>query len=168
LRQEIKAVYELLQAQKEIQSELLKLGHEKRRAIVRADTGKLTNIVGREQLYVSKMNSLERKRTKLMPEVTALVSRMSGRMTLSELIESAQPEERDALNKLGRELRLMLNEQLELNSLNKKLLEDHLRYAETMISAAVGREDPLNNFYGGDGRCADDGPRKTGFFDRQI
>ncbi|MDR0952175.1 MAG: flagellar protein FlgN [Oscillospiraceae bacterium] len=168
MRQEIKEVYELLQAQKEIQTELLKLGHLKRRAIVRADTGKLTDIVGREQFYVSKMNSLERKRTKLMPELSALVSRRGGTMTLGELIDSAQPEEREALNRLGRELRLMLFEQLELNSINSKLLEDHLCYAETMISAAVGREDPLNNFYGGDGRCADDRPRKTGFFDRQI
>jgi len=59
----------------------------------------------------------------------------------------------------------LINRHKAINAENRQLIEMHLEYSETFLNLMVDSEDPLNNFYGEDGKTDQDRRRATGFFD---
>jgi hypothetical protein len=51
---------------------------------------------------------------------------------------------------------------------NRELIKTHMEYSEAVLELLVDSEDPLNNFYGMDGKAAPDKKKTTGFFDKQA
>ena len=167
MRQELKAMYDLLLEQKQVQEGLIKLSYEKRQVILNNDTARLSDIVAQEQKDIVKMNSIDKQRVRLIPGIAGALGVPEAEVTLSVIIDGAGPDERNEFFLLQKELTSLINSQLELNKMNKDLLEAHLEYADAMLSVIAEPEDPLNNFYGDDGRANND-KKPTGFIDRQI
>ena len=46
------------------------------------------------------------------------------------------------------------------NNINDELIKTHLQFVNTMITLLTPDNDPLNNYYGGDGRALDSGTTK--------
>lgn len=168
MRQELKAMHDLLLEQKSVQRQLLELSYEKNQVIIRGDTERLSEITGLEQRGVVKLRNLSKKHAKLLPALAGLLEIPENEINLSRILEKATAQEYEAFFLLQRELSGLYSSQLEINKLNAELLETHLEYTDNMLGALVGDEDPLNNFYGVDGRADSERKKSTGFFDRQI
>ena len=169
MNQSFVGILALLVQQKDIQEELLNLSYEKRQVIVRGDTDRLNEIVQIELKSLSKMNILEKKRDAELTALENVLGVPKQEISISFLIEKANVEEKNRLITLQRELAGILSAHTQLNKINQDLLNTQLDYTDVMLTEIVGVEDPLNNFYGDDGKTGTEKRRQsTGLFDKQI
>jgi flagellar biosynthesis/type III secretory pathway chaperone len=158
----------LIESVKTAQEELLNLSYEARRVILSGDTVRLSEIVNGELRALSRINAAEKKRAAQLPGVAALLGLPEGGVTVSAIAERAAPDERDAFERLQKELSGLFTAQREMNAINQDLLEAQLEYSDAMMNVITPPEDALNNFYGGDGRTSDERRESTGFIDWQA
>jgi len=165
LRQVLEELCALLTEQKNVLERMLELAREERQIIVNGESVKLEDIVRQELRELSKLGAAEKKRTALHNVIAAEFSLPAQELTVTAIAERAEPDERDAIVKLQMELIVLIRQHTSLNMENRELIKAHVEYSETMLDLMVGDEDPLNNFYGGDGKAAPDRKKTTGLFD---
>ena len=158
----------LLEEQQQIQQQLLDLSHEKKRVIIENKTERLGEIVQLELRQLAALNALEKRRLKLLLQLSPFCGVPVSDLTVGMLIERAEEQQREPLRRLQRLLVAMLREQTALNSEIKDLLEAHLEYSEVMLNLMVDSQDPLNNLYSGTGRAEDDIKIGTALFDQKT
>jgi flagellar biosynthesis/type III secretory pathway chaperone len=168
MRRPIAEMTALIEAVRAAQEELLELSYEERRVILSGDAARLAEIVSGEMRALSRINAAEKKRAALLPEVTALLGLPEADATLGAILERAEPDERDALQALQKALKGLIARQGEINAINRNMLEAQQEYTDAMMNALTPAEDPLNNFYGGDGKTTDERLKTTGFLDWKI
>ena len=168
MKQVLEELCGLLYEQKSVQEELLRLSTDKRQIIKSGDTESLNATVSRELGELSKLRNIERRRTALLPTISDELGIAPQDVTVSTVIEHADEDRKDELRALQRELLSLLNMQAEINAINQDMLKAQLEYTDAMLEVMVGSEDPLNNFYGDDGKASADKKRATGFLDAQI
>lgn len=170
MEQELNMMCELLEEHISVQTTLLELSQEKKQVIISGNTERLNEIVQLELKSLAKMNSIEKRRTALVAALSKKLDIPEAEFTVRALAERAgeSPDAR-RLTVLRGQLSMLLRQQSEQNSLNQKLLETQLEYTDTMLNLIVGPDDPLNNFYGVDGRTTDTEISKgAGIFDQEI
>jgi len=155
----------LLTEQKAALESLLELSTEERRVIIDNEPEKLEDIIRLEFKELSKLGAIEKKRAALHPEISKELGVPEGDMSVSAIAARAEPDERDTIRKLQVELTDLINRHTEMNKENRELIEAHKEYSDAVLNLLVGSEDPLNNFYGGDGKATDARKKSTGFFD---
>jgi flagellar biosynthesis/type III secretory pathway chaperone len=155
----------LLHEQKRVLETLLELSREERQVIVDGEAGKLENIVRLELRELSKLGAIEKKRAALHKTISVEFNLPEGDVTVSAIAERAEPKGRENIKKLQTELTDLIGKHTTMNMENRELIKAHLEYSEAMLELMVDTEDPLNNFYGGDGKAAPERKRTTGFFD---
>lgn len=165
MRQTLEDLYKLLLEQKQLLEVLLELSLEERRIIVSGEAPKLEEVVIKEMRSLSKLNAIEKKRLALHPAIAADIGLTEDELTVSEIAERADPEERATLRNIQVELTELLKRHKELNKENRELIEAHFEYTDAVLDLIVDFEDPLNNFYGEDGKTTSDRKKTTGFFD---
>jgi len=168
LRQVLEELAGLLREQKSVLSNMLKLSREERRIIINAETEKLENIVRLELRELSKLNAIEKKRAALHRTIAVELGLPDNNVTVSAIAGRAEADERDVIVKLQTELTALIGQHEEINMENRGLIRAHLEYSEAMLDLMVDSEDPLNNFYGGDGKAAAEKRKTTGFFDSRA
>ena len=165
MRQSLEDLYALLLEQKSLLEILLALSREERRIIIAGEADKLEGIVIKEMRELSKLNAIEKKRLALHPVIAAELSLSENDLTVSDIAGHADPNERETLKKIQVELTSLLKQHTDLNLENRELIQAHFEYSESVLDLMVEYEDPLNNFYGEDGRATPDKKKTTGFFD---
>jgi len=155
----------LLHEQKSVLTNMLELAREERQIIINAETQELENVVRLELRELSKLGTIEKKRTALHKAIAEEFSLDEGDITVSAIATRADPDERKAIVQLQTELTALISQHTEINNENRKLIRAHIEYSEAMLELVVDSEDPLNNFYGGDGKAASERKKSTGFFD---
>ena len=165
MRQTISDLCSLLIEQKSVLETMLDLAREERSIIVSGEAELLEDVVRREFRELSKLGAIEKKRLKLHVVLSAEFGLPEKDITVSAIAERADPVERVALVKLQTELRALIDKHSEINKENRQLINAHMEYSEMVMNLMVGTEDPLNNFYGGDGRAVEGKKRATAFFD---
>jgi len=165
MRKIFKELYDLLLDQKKALEHLLELSREERQIIICGEANKLEKVVRLELKELSKLGAIEKKRMALHKSIASELKLPENELTVTAIAERAEPDEREAIRKLQAELMELISEHTALNAENRELLSAHLEYSETMLDLMVGVEDPLNNFYGGDGKAAPDRKKTTGLFD---
>lgn len=162
-------MYDLLFELKKNQQELLDLSYEKRKAAHSNDTGRLNEIITQEMRYLSVMNSLEKERQNLQESMAVILNVPEKDITVSFLIEKAGGKMKERFVNIHRELNGMLKAQVEINAINKELLETQLEYTNTMLNVIIGTEDLLNNYYSEDGKASvKEVMKSSSIFDKQI
>jgi len=164
MRQVLGELMELLGEQKAVISNMLELSREERRIIMDGEAGELEGVVRRELKELSKLGAIEKKRAALHKDIAAELGLQENHVTVSAIAQRADPDEREAITKLQTELTDLIGRHTDINMENRELIKAHLEYSEAMLELLVDSEDPLNNFYGGDGRAAPDRKKSTGFF----
>ena len=155
----------LLQEQKDVLGNMLKLAKEERQIIIGGESEKLEGVIRLELKELNKLGAIEKKRLALHNVIaTELGFTEDEDITVSKIAEKAEPEERDAIKKLQAELIPIIEEHAAVNMENRDLIKAHLEYSETMLELMVDSEDPLNNMYGGDGRATPDRKKSSGFY----
>ena len=155
----------LLREQKEVLSNMLALAKEERQIIIGGKSDKLEDVIRLELKELNKLGAIEKKRLALHEIIAAELGLQGEDITVSKIAEKAQPEERETIRKLQKELIPLIEEHSSVNMENRELIKAHVEYSETMIDLMAGSEDPLNNMYGGDGRAAPERKKSTGFYD---
>ena len=165
MRQSLADLRGLLLEQKSILENMLELSQEERRIIVGGEADKLEDIVRQEMRLLSKLNAIEKRRIAMNPVISAEFGLPENDITVTAIAERAEPDERETIKSLQSELNRLLRQHTELNKENRELIKAHIEYTDAMMDIMVDSEDPLNNFYGGDGKAAQDRKKSTGFFD---
>jgi len=164
MRQTLSDLCALLLDQKKVLEGLLELSREERQIIVSGESDKLENVIRLELKELSKLGAIEKNRKELHKVIATEFGLSEQELTVSLIAERAQPEEREAIRKIQKDLTAIIEEHTAINKENRDLIKAHIEYSETMLELMVGSEDPLNNFYSGDGKAAPD-KKATGFFD---
>ena len=89
-------------------------------------------------------------------------------LNVTSIAERAEPDERETIKRLQKELTALLTQHTDMNAENRELIKAHFEYTEALMDIMVGSEDPLNNFYGGDGKASPERKKATGFFDSRA
>ena len=165
MRQVFRDLCALLTEQKSVLEGMLELSREERQIIIDGKSEKLEEIVRQELRELSKLGAIEKKRAALHKEIAAVIGVPAQGLTVSVIAGRAQPDECEAIVKLQKELTGIISRHTALNMENRELIKAHMEYSETMLDLMVGSEDPLNNFYGVDGKAAPEKKRTTGLFD---
>lgn len=169
LNETIESVCQLLTQQQQVQESLLELAREKQRVVIENDTERLTEIISGEYRLLSRMNNIEKRRVLIMAEACAETGKAAQEITVSDLIELADAEQKLRLGQIQRSLSGALKRLKEQNDTNRTLLEAQLEYTDAMLSFIGGAGDPINNFYGTDGKSSEaDVIRGSGLFDTEI
>ena len=165
MRQSLEELCGLLHEQKNLLVNMIELSREERRVIISDEAANLEGIVRQEMRELSKLNAIEKKRMALHPVISSELGMNVDEITVGSIAESAEPDERKVLREIQAELLSLIKQHTELNMENRELIKAHIEYSETMLEMMVDSEDPLNNFYGGDGKAVYDRKKSTGFFD---
>ena len=155
----------LLARQRDALESLLGLSSQERLAIISNDMGKLEEIVSLEFKELSKLGAIEKKRIALHPAIARELGLSEQDVSVSAIARNAQPDERETIQKLQTELTELIASHTKLNMENRELIKTHMEYSEAILDLLVDSEDPLNNFYGMDGKAAPEKKKTTGFFD---
>ena len=155
LKEIIDNVYALLLEQKSVQDRLYGLAQKKRDAVVKNETDKLTLIVNEEYAALSQVNKIERQRVNELGAVADTVGKPAKDITISDLLNLAEGQQKVQLATLQRELLEILTKLKAQNDENGKLVDAQLEYISVMLSVIAGPEDPLNNFYDDRGQALD-------------
>jgi len=155
----------LLTEQKKVLEHLLELAREERHILVNGESEKLDDVVRQELRELSKLGAMEKRRAALHKEIAAEFGLPADDLTVTAIAKCAEPDEREAIVELQKELTEIISQHTTLNMENRELIKTHIEYSETVLDFMVGVEDPLNNFYGGNGKAAPDKKKTTGFFD---
>jgi len=165
MRQVLEELCALLLEQKHVLGGILELSLEERQVIIDGESPRLEDIVRQELRELSKLGGIEKKRVALHRAIAEEFGLPEKDVTVSAIAERAEPDEREKITGLQMELLDLINRHTAVNNENRELIKAHMEYSETMLELMVSAEDPLNNFYGGDGKSAPDRKRSTGFFD---
>ena len=155
----------LLKEQKSILENLLSLSEEERNVIVGNEPDKLEAIVRRELKELSKLGAIEKRRMALHKTISLEFGLQENNLNVSSIAAKAGPGERVAIKALQHDLTDLITRHAEINAENRELINAHIEYSDIMLNLMVDSEDPLNNFYGGDGKALEERKKSTGFFD---
>jgi len=164
LRQVLALLCDLLGEQRDILNKLLELSQEEQRILVGGQSDKLEAVVRLELKELSKLGAAEKKRTALNKTIATELSLPEDNITITSICEKVEPFEREVLLKLQKELIALTEEHTQLNSQNRELIKSHIEYSNAMIDLFAEPEDPLNNFYSGDGKATEDRKKATGLY----
>jgi len=144
---------------------MLELAKEERQIIINGESDKLEDVIRLELKELNKLGAVERKRLALHKDIAIELGLPEDEITVSNIADYAEPDERKAIRKLQSELMPIIEEHTAVNKENRELIKSHIEYSQTMLELVTESEDPLNNMYGGDGRAAPDKKKATGFYD---
>lgn len=169
MRQVFEDLRKLLLDQRDVIRSIIPLSQDKREVLLNGESQRLEEIVKKEFSALKKLNAAEKKRA----DHIILIQNELGlptatNISISEIAEVASPDERDVLLNLQEELIVALAELTEINKGNQELLIAHFEYTDAMMNLLTEPEDPLNNFYGEDGREVEEKTTSTGFFDSRA
>ena len=168
MRQVLTDLCDLLTEQKSILTGLLELSREEQQIIVNGESDKLEAIVRLELKELSKLSAIEKRRAPLNALIANQMNIAEKNINLTAIAQCALPAEREVLKKLQTELTALIDEHTHINMANRDLIKSHLDYSGAMLELMSEPEDPLNNFYGGDGKSTATKKKTTGFYNTKA
>jgi flagellar biosynthesis/type III secretory pathway chaperone len=154
----------MLVEQKEILVKLLELSREERQILINGESDKLEAVVRLQLKQLSKLGAVEKRRAELNKEIAAELSLTEDDITITSIVNNSDPAEKAILLKMQTELMALINEHAQVNAENRELINSHMEYSGAMIEMLSEPDDPLNNFYGDDGRATDEKKKTSGMF----
>ena len=148
-----------LSEQRDIYIKLYGLSLQKRDAIEGQDLEKLNQIVKDEQPLLILLNDSERVRIRILGEITPSLGVPAEKISLQNIIDVCPPSFIAPLKRIYVELSNALKSQVNINEVNRKLIESRLEYINFMMDST---SNDLNNAYnvsGSDARVKPRGPR---------
>ena len=164
MRQVLVELYDLLNEQKVILNDLLDLSREEQRILVNGESDLLEAVVRRELKELSKLGAVERNRTVLNKTLATEFGLPEDGVNITEISTKVEPAEKETLLKIQKELIALIDEHSQMNSQNRDHIKSHMEYSSAMLDMLAEPDDPLNNFYGGDGKSTVDKKKATGFY----
>ncbi|MCL2617197.1 MAG: flagellar protein FlgN [Defluviitaleaceae bacterium] len=129
----------VLNEQAENYENLLALSHEKNQVLVQNDVKSLQKITNVENIIVGNNQKLEKRRTKIIKDISTVLGKAEADMTLTLLSEMIKDQdEHPALVEVSGRLRATVDSLKEINETNKTLLAFSLDYVEFTMNLIRG------------------------------
>jgi flagellar biosynthesis/type III secretory pathway chaperone len=168
MRQNLNQFCEVLASEKELHTGLLALSTQKKDAITKNDVRALDSIVKGEELLLARLNNLERQRRECVAELASGLGRPAEEIVLKDFMEVSSPEQRERLSGLHKDLSSLLERQIGVNEINKRLIESRLEYIHYTMEAVAGGDAVSYQTYGAVGHEAARPARKTTIIDQKV
>ncbi len=146
MESKIREFLKLLELQKDLYSQLLDLSEQKKMAITQSSLDELDKIVRAEQLLLIKASDLERRRKKATDEISKVTDISSAELSLRKIGEIAPDHLKAEIMDLHSELSVLLDKQVKINEINRRLLESRIEYINFMISTSSPDADASNKY----------------------
>lgn len=163
----IENLIDVLEAENSEYEKLLELSVKKTDIIVKGDVDALNDMVGREQLVVERINSLEKKRIDATNDIALVLNRKPEELKLEKLADmlSGQKKESDALRNIHDRLKTTLSNMVRVNDNNRALLQESIDMVDFEMNLAQSmRQAPATANYSGS-TYTDDSYGPAGSFD---
>ena len=138
-----------LEKENEIYTNLLPIQEKKKKTIIVNDLKTLQEITKEEQEVIQQIGTLERKRQEVITNIGMVLNRDPNTLDLPALIKllEKQPEEKKRLSVVYDSLKKTVHRLVDLNKLNKALIEESLEMIEFNINFMQStRMSPGNNY----------------------
>ena len=138
-----------LEKENEIYTKLLPVQEKKKQTIIVNDLKTLQEITNEEQEVIQKIGALERKRQQIITNMGMVLNRAPEKLDLPALIKllEKQPEEQKRLSVVYDSLKKTVKRLVDINNLNKALIEESLEMIEFNINFMQSTQmSPGNNY----------------------
>lgn len=167
MQQLIALFCDVLTAERDIHVSLLAHSKQKKDAITKNDLPALDKIVKSEEVLLSQLNHWERKRKEYVAELAAGLGRPAQELLLQDFLSLCDEPNQAQLKELHHELKRLLEEQMEINELNKKLIESRLEYINYTLETVSSNTQGASHIYGGGAQPGHSG-RKSSIIDQKV
>lgn len=132
----VENLVETLEGENSEYQQLLELSRGKTQVIVKGDLDELTHITDDEQDIVSRISSLEKKRTEIMKSIAKILNTDVEGLKLENLISllDKAPKDQKALAAVHDKLKLTLQEMKMINERNEQLLSSAIEMVDFNLS----------------------------------
>ncbi|MDR0380579.1 MAG: flagellar protein FlgN [Oscillospiraceae bacterium] len=156
----------VLTAERDVHRELLDLSESKKGAITENNISDLDGIVKQEQVLLTRLNEWERKRRDCVSALAVRLGQHTSDIVLQDFLNVSDVRHAERLNALCTELTDLLDRQVRLNDVNRRLIESRLDYIQYTLDAVSQRQSPSLLYDGGGA----DAPavRKNNIIDQKV
>ncbi len=138
-----------LEKENEIYTNLIPVQEKKKKTIIVNDLKTLQEITKEEQEVIQQIGDLERKRQEVLTNIGLVLNRDPNTLDLPALIKllEKQPEEKKRLSVVYDSLKKTVHRLVDINNLNKSLIEESLEMIEFNINFMQSTQmSPGNNY----------------------
>ena len=121
MRKSLADLCALLQEQKDVLGNMLELAKQERQIIIDGESDKLENVIRLELKELNKLGAVEKNRLALHEIIAAEMGLQYDEITVSNIAEKAEPEERAAIRKIQTELMPIIEEHSAINAENREM-----------------------------------------------
>jgi len=168
MTQKLDHVCETLSIERDVHRELLWLSEQKKDAITKNDVSSLDRIVKEEEVLLPTLLQCERRRKDCMQALAGQLDHGPQEMTLQNILPLCEPEQRERLTELQGDLKSLLERQVTINDLNKKLIESRLEYISYSLETLSDAGQESFQTYGGEGLDPGRSARKNSIIDQKV
>lgn len=166
----IEDLISILVQENETYSNLIPIAEQKTQVIVKEDLILLQSITNEEQLFLTKISNLEKRREAAVMNIGTVISKSPGTLNIASIIKilEKQPEEQRQLSIIHDNLKKTIQRLVEINNHNKSLIEQSLEMIEFNVNFIQStRMSPGNNNYTKGAEAFDAPVLGTGMFDKK-
>lgn len=166
----IEDLISILEQENEAYNQLIPIAERKTQVIVNEDLLILQSITNEEQLFLTKIGGLEKKREEAIVNIGTVISKSPSSLNIASIIKilEKQPEEQKQLSIIHDNLKKTIQRLVEINNHNKSLIEQSLEMIEfNMNFIQSTRMSPGNNNYTKGAESFDAPVLGTGMFDKR-
>ncbi|GHV07845.1 hypothetical protein FACS1894217_09350 [Clostridia bacterium] len=152
MNNEIIALIDVLEAQRDIYRGLITLSEQKKEAILAGKVNQLDRLVKDEQEPLTRLRELERRRKSELEKLAARLKIPAADIKLHDVLAVAPANIKNRLQTVQEELTTALKSQMTINEVVKKLLESRLEYISFMMDMNTGDYTNSYNAEAGENR----------------
>lgn len=147
--------------------ELIALSKKKKQAIIKNSLSDIDIIGSNEQAVINRINSFETQREDITNKIAFVQKKPKGSVRLQDIIDNSDGKTQEAFISLKTELEQIIFELSRLNSLNRTLVNTHLKYSSFCIEVVSGYLNTLNT-YTHSGKANDKETSRYSLLDRTV
>ncbi len=121
--------------------QLLKFSEQKRSSLVTANMDELNLVVKAEETLIKTIGGLEVQRLEIQENLARTLNIPSEDLYWDNLKTIANPKTKEELEKITLELRKIINQLSEINSVNQKLLDQALKLVQFSVNVMAGETE---------------------------
>jgi flagellar biosynthesis/type III secretory pathway chaperone len=166
MKAELSVLLEILEVQKTLQTSLVELSEKKTKSIASGNAESLSSIVEEEKSILAQIKAVEKKQSRCVERLAALLGMPVDAIRMSLIIEKAEGEQKESLNRIRNELSLLIEKQLKSNDINMKLLQMNMDYVQFLINTTSNQQSAPTYSNGGAMQKSSNGSRRL--LDRKV
>lgn len=158
----------ILTEHRNVQKKLYSLGLDKKNVLIKNDVQRIGEMSSAESAFIQQLMKVEKQRVKETQRLFEEHENAERGVGLEALLNSASERERTELLCLRDEIIHLAEEQKKINTENKRLLQTHIEFTESMINVVTQTNEAVSHIYSGNGSTGEKTSSVTGLLNREV